>query len=45
MSISASAIGEMPIGADGVPSSSTKGPPPKRVLTAKADVVQRPEAR
>jgi hypothetical protein len=45
MSIAWNARGEAPIGADPAPTNSTRKPPPKRRLTAKADVVQQPEPR
>jgi hypothetical protein len=44
MSVGASAIGEVPIGAGEAPAKST-GKPPKRTVIAKADAAQAPEAR
>jgi hypothetical protein len=47
MSIGASAIGEQPIGASATApaSASTAKTPRKRIVTARADVVQQPEPR
>jgi hypothetical protein len=45
MSVSGGAIGELPIGAESSSASSMTKPPKKRQVTAKADVVQRPEPR
>jgi hypothetical protein len=46
MSLSSSAVGELPVSAETASTTiSTTSPPPKRKLTAKADVVQQPEAR
>lgn len=45
MSISANAIGELPVSGESAPSASTTKTPVKRVVTAKADVVQQPEPR
>jgi hypothetical protein len=45
MSIGANAIGELPIGAAVTVQASKGKPPKKRRITAKADVVQQPEAR
>ncbi|HEX5257587.1 MAG TPA: hypothetical protein VFW35_02265 [Sphingomicrobium sp.] len=46
MSLSASAISELPLAAQPASTSTTTSRPPrKRLLTAKADLVQQPEAR
>lgn len=46
MSLSASAISELPLAAQPASTSTTTTKPPKkRLLTARADVVQQPEAR
>jgi hypothetical protein len=44
MSVGASAIAQLPIGADDAPAASGKTPP-KRTISAQADAVQQPEAR
>jgi hypothetical protein len=45
MSIGADAISENTIAAQSSPSSSGKGPPPKRTVVATSDVVTQPEPR
>jgi hypothetical protein len=45
MSIAASALSELPLGAHLVPATSTGNTPKNRLTTAKADVVERPEPR
>jgi hypothetical protein len=44
MSIGADVIGQMPVSAQ-AQASPTGKPPKKRITTAKADAVERPEAR
>jgi len=45
MSIAASALAEVAMSADAAPSAPAKTVPPKRRITAKADLLQQPEAR
>jgi len=45
MSVGASTPGEQPISAQAASANTTTKPPPRRTVTAKADVLQQPEAR
>jgi hypothetical protein len=45
MSIGEDSIGESTIAAQSTPTTSTKGPPPKRTVVATADPATQPEPR